>query len=123
MFNSILIIIYLFYTPVETVLYFLISMFLGSKIIDTVVVGLVKNKSVIIISQSSNEIKNAIINELHRGVTIYNGEGGYTNTSTKILNCIISHHQVPLLKELVFSIDPHAFIYFSEAIEVNGKWF
>lgn len=123
LFNSILIIVYLFYMPVETVLYSLISMFIGSKIVDMVVVGLVKNKSVVIISQSSKEIKDIIINELHRGVTVYNGEGGYTNTNTKILNCIISHHQVPLLKELVLSIDPHAFIYFSEAIEVNGKGF
>ena len=48
MFNTLLIIVFLMFKPVSYVLYSAISMFIGSKIIDAVVVGITKNKSVII---------------------------------------------------------------------------
>lgn len=122
MFNSVLVAVFLCFNPVEIVLYSLISMFFGSKIIDIVVTGIVKNKSVTIISEKSDEIKERIFSDIHRGVTVYSGYGGYTNNSQKILNCIISHQQVPALKELVFSIDSKAFVYIAETVEVNGNF-
>lgn len=122
-FNIILLIIYSFFTPLNTVLYTTISMFIGSKIVDLIIVGIVKNKMVTIISTKPQEITEKILTTLHRGVTVFEGEGGYTNNHERILQCVITHYQVPALKELVYSIDPKSFMYVSETIEVQGKGF
>ena len=59
-------------------LYTVISMFVAGKMIDVTITGFNLNKSVMIISNMSEEIGGRIINEMHRGVTYFSGWGAFT---------------------------------------------
>lgn len=109
--------------PVNIGLYTIVSMFVASKVTDSVMVGLNTKKSVIIVSDHSIVIGERIINDLHRGVTYFSGTGAYTKANKAVVNCVVNRFEIARLKTLVEGIDPNAFMYISDASEVLGKGF
>lgn len=81
------------------------------------------SKSVMIISTHCEDIAAEIIGNLHRGCTFLEGRGAYTGEGRDIILVIVSRMQLPHLKEIVFQIDPNAFITINETIEVFGRGF
>lgn len=99
----------------------LIAFMIASKVMDAVIVGLEETKSVIIISKSSKMIAEAIIKELNLGVTVMYGRGGYSGVEKEILYVIVERLQLADLKEIIFGVDPQAFIAIENLHEVvNG---
>jgi len=74
-------------------------------------------------SKHSETICWGIIEELHRGVTYLNGRGAYSNKPLDVLLTAVRRNQVPQLEELVYEIDPRAFIIVTDARRVIGKGF
>lgn len=104
-------------------MYSFIAMYLTSKSIDIVLEGFDYTRTAFIISDHSQEIGNRVMEQLQRGVTALNGEGMYTGKSKKVLLCVLSRKQIPLLKAIVLDIDPDAFVIVGEAREVLGEGF
>jgi len=104
-------------------LYTLIAMYTGSLVVDRVVKGLNQSKAIFIITDKEEEIAQAILDRLARGVTYLYGEGAYTKQQKKVLYCIVPLAQVPELKQIVTDADERAFISISDASEVHGKGF
>lgn len=121
--NLLVIIISLFFFPVNIGLYTIISIFVTGKMIDVIITGLNVSKSVFIVSDKSSEISVRIIGELHRGITYFAGEGAYTHHQKTIINCVINRFELARLKKIVAETDPDAFIYISDASEVLGRGF
>ncbi len=67
-------------------------------------------------------VPEAIIKELGRGVTRWDGAGGYTNETSDIMLTVISKYEVGQLKKTVLDIDPRAFIIFTEGNSVTGNF-
>ena len=120
-FNGILMGASLFWFDMETVLYTVIIIFVSSQIVNIVVTGLNQRKSAMVISTKSDAIAAAIMNDMHRGVTIVNGEGGYTKKKLRLLYTIITFRELSKFKVLVRRIDPDAFVVVSETMEVMGR--
>lgn len=81
------------------------------------------NSEIIIISKHKNkEIETAIMKEMRRGVSYWNGYGAYTGDENRVLYIIVSKYEVTTLKKLVSSIDPKAFISIKSGIEVAGNF-
>ena len=80
-------------------------------------------KNVMIISDSWQVIKEVLLNEVDRGVTILEGHGGYTGNSRPVLMCVINQKQYPKLEQAVLHKDPHAFIIVNDVQEVKGYGF
>ena len=76
---------------------------------------------VTIISRHSG-IQNLILNNLHRGVTIWNASGGYTGHSSYVYLTVISKNETEALKQLVLTADPNAFIAIQSNIDVIGNF-
>lgn len=112
----------LIFTP-EKALYALIGLFVTSKTIDIVQMGLVTSKVAYVISSSADRLREAILYDLDRGFTLINGVGGYTGDERSVLMVVVSQSEVSKLKVLVRSVDPDAFIILTEASEVVGKGF
>ena len=74
-----------------------------------------------IISRHSG-IQNLILNNLHRGVTIWNASGGYTGHSSYVYLTVISKNETEALKQLVLTADPNAFIAIQSNIDVIGNF-
>lgn len=122
-FNVFVIALSLMFFDLKIALYTIISMWVGSKVTDSVLDGLNRDKSVIIISEYHEEIAKRILEEMGRGVTYLRGEGGFSHGEKRIINCIVNHYEIAQLKGIVNKIDTFAFMYITEVIEVAGKGF
>ena len=104
----------------EDALYTLIYLYVAAKIVDLVVTGLSQRKAVFIISPQWEQISRRILDEIHRGVTILRGEGGFSAREQKILYTVVTFREASTLKKIVHREDPEAFVVFSETTEVMG---
>jgi uncharacterized membrane-anchored protein YitT (DUF2179 family) len=104
-------------------LYAIVSLFISSKVIDAILEGVNYAKAVFIISDKSEEIAKNILNDLDRGVTALKGKGMFTGIDKQVLYCVLDRAQLPVLKNLVKKIDPHAFVILSDIREVMGEGF
>lgn len=107
----------------EKALYALIGLFVTSKTIDLIQVGLSESKVAYIISEETEGLRQAILHDLDRGLTELTGKGGYTQAPKEVLMVVVSRREVPRLKALVRSVDPNAFLILSDATEVLGEGF
>ncbi|WP_315906577.1 YitT family protein [Priestia koreensis] len=107
----------------DRAMYSLIAYFIAYKTIDVVVQGLDESKSAWIISDAYQDIGEAIMARLGRGVTYLNGEGAYTGDDKKVVFCVITRLEEAKLKSLVEDHDPNAFLAVSNIAEVRGGRF
>lgn len=109
---------------VEAALIGMISIFSESVMIDKMLVaGGETTKMVYIISEKWEEISRVIQEEVHRGVTLLNAEGGHSHITRPVVLCAIRQRQYGMLSKLVRKIDPVAFVVVSAATEVTGEGF
>lgn len=97
--------------------------FLTGKIIDAIVEGVGYDKSVFIISEKHEEIRNKILNDLKRGGTYIKGKGMYQGTDKEIIVTVVNRREVVLLKHFIGKVDPKAFVMVSDANEIMGDGF
>jgi uncharacterized membrane-anchored protein YitT (DUF2179 family) len=107
----------------ERALYALIALFVTGKTIDLVQLGLGMAKMAFIISENQDKMKQAILRDLDRGVTLLPAYGGYTDRARPILLCVVEQTELARLKELVSSVDERAFVIVANASEVLGEGF
>jgi uncharacterized membrane-anchored protein YitT (DUF2179 family) len=121
--NLVVIAVSLVLFPLNIGLYTVIFMFVASKVTDAVISGPNTSKSVVIVSNQPTLIGSRIIDEMHRGVTYYNGKGAFTREEKTIVNCVANRFELAKLKKIVAESDPNAFVYISDASEVMGRGF
>ncbi len=107
----------------ELALYALISLFVTGKTIDLVQLGVGYEKVALIISSRQEEVSQGILRDVDRGVTKLHGYGGYTNKERPVLLCVVNQSEVTKLKQVVRTVDPHAFVVVTNATEVLGEGF
>ena len=107
----------------EYLLYAVIFIYLSGAVMDQIVFRGFNKRAVSIISEKNDEIKEKILNDFNRGVTIVNAIGGYTGEKRTKLVCVLSTSQFYRLKAIINEIDPHAFYYVVRANEVGGEGF
>ena len=110
----------LFLFNIEIVIYSLIYTTVLAMAIDRVHIQNI-NTSVMIFTKKMG-ISRAIIEQTGRGVTNWDGEGAYTNKTSYILFVMISKYEVGQIKQIVHSIDPNAFMIFTEGCHVDGNF-
>ena len=108
---------------IEIILYAILALFVTGKVIDFVQEGLGVAKAAFIISDNTYDIKEEIMEELNRGVTIFKGKGGFTEEDKEILLCIISRSELIDLKRVVSRIDEDGFVVITDVHEVLGEGF
>lgn len=104
----------------DRALYSVLTYYVASKVIDTVLEGLDKAKSVRIVSDCWREMGDAIMKELDTSVTYMKTMGGYSKQEKILTFCVVNKFDMPKLKELVHDIDPRAFIVTEDVHEVEG---
>lgn len=104
----------------EAALYSLIFVFTSGKALDAVLTGFNQKKTVFIISDCFDDIASQILVKLHRGVTYLDGRGGYSGQEKKVILSVITLTELSKLKQMVFDIDPTAFVVVNDTLEVIG---
>ncbi len=110
-----------YYLNIETALYAILTYLSASSTIDFIVNGIEQYTGVTIISEHQEEIKNFIINEMKRGVTIYKGEGGYgEKKDIDIIFTVVTKLEMSKLQTIIRQIDADAFVIQQQIADLKG---
>ena len=107
----------------DKAMYSLVTYFVAFKVIDITLRGLDESKAVYIISDQMEEIRDALMARLGRGVTILHATGGYSKEEKPVLYCVVTRLEVAKLKSIVSEWDETAFVTISDVHEVMGGRF
>jgi uncharacterized membrane-anchored protein YitT (DUF2179 family)/HD superfamily phosphodiesterase len=111
---------------IETALYSILTYFAATRSIDYVVEGIQAYTGVTIISGKSEVIKYQLVNNLGRGITVYKGERGFLpgkfeiSADCDIIFTVITRLELRKLKNLVYDVDPKAFVFANTIKEASG---
>jgi uncharacterized membrane-anchored protein YitT (DUF2179 family) len=112
-----------FFLGIEPALYSMLTYFSASKTIDFLLHGIEEYTAIIIISEHSQAIRQAIIGFLDRTVTVYKGRGGLTDTDRDILYCVVTRLEIGKVKGTVRSLDPDAVMMIHPLADAEGGVF
>lgn len=124
--NVVIFLVAAFKFGLPTSLYSMLTYFTASKTVDYVVEGIEAYTGVTIISGQSEAIKDRLVNELGRGITVYKGERGYLpgsfdiHSDVDIIFTVVTRLEMRKLKNLVNEVDAKAFVFASTIKEASG---
>jgi uncharacterized membrane-anchored protein YitT (DUF2179 family) len=104
-------------------MYSLIALFISSRAIDVVQEGISYARAFTIVSQKPDIIAAKVLETMDRGVTRIGASGEYTKEPREILYVVVTRSEVSTLKDLIYSIDPMAFVVVATVHEVLGEGF
>ncbi|MBR0123586.1 MAG: YitT family protein [Bacteroidales bacterium] len=104
-------------------IYSILLIAIESKIIDIVVDGIKSYKTVFIISDHIEEIRQFIIVDLERGGTCFKGKGLYKGNEREMIYTTITRNEFVKLRSKIYDIDPNAFINVTNSSETIGEGF
>ena len=122
-FDFCILLVQMFYTNIEYVLYGLFLVLCYTVVIDKALLIGKSQIQVLIVSKNHEEIKNMIIKQLDRTCTLFHATTGYKQYEYPVVMCVLSRRQLIILNQLMNTIDPHAFMSISEVMEVKGRGF
>lgn len=109
-----------FFLGIEPALYSMVTYFAASKTVDFLIHGLEEYTAITIMSEKNDEIRLAIVRDLQRGVTVYKGRGGLSDTEQDILFCVVTRLEIGRVKSVVRDLDNRAFIVVNPLADAEG---
>ncbi|EIQ6427246.1 YitT family protein [Listeria monocytogenes] len=121
--DAIVLVASLSYLDVRQVMYTLVAVFIGSRVIDFVQEGAYAARGALIISKDNDAIASHVMLAMNRGVTVLEGRGGFSKKDQDVLYIVVAKNEIIQLKNIVQAIDPHAFVSVSVVHDVMGEGF
>ena len=125
-FNFVIFSIAAFQFGIETAMYSLITYFAASRATEYVVDGIEEYTAMNIISARHEEIKDLLVNELGKGITVYHGERGYMpgnfdiKADCQIIVTVVTRLEIVQIQDAITGLDPKAFVYIQSIREATG---
>lgn len=108
---------------IDTVIYGYVMTAVAGYTVDIIQAGNQQSNQVMIITHDYAKMADAIINDVHRGVTLIDSQGWYSKEKSKIIMVVCRKRETPTLLKFVRGIDPNAFISVGSVMGVYGKGF
>ena len=121
--GTVLVLAALVFGRVEAALYGAVAIFVSTRVMDTVLYGLDTSKVAYVISDRWRLIADALLQQQDRGVTILQGQGGWTGAAKQVLLVAFKQKEIVQIKRTVHDIDPNAFLIVCDAHDVLGEGF
>ncbi len=112
-----------FWSTPEKLLYGILLVLTYTVVLDKLMLMGTARTEVKVVTRHPKEIRDAILQQLDRGVTMIYGEGGYLHQETQIIFSVISNRELPQVEKLIRGIDPESFLVVSRVSEVRGRGF
>lgn len=122
-FDFIILIGQMLFTPKQTCLYGILLVLVYTITLDKLLAVGASRTKLEIVSRHNDEIREAILEDLDRSVTMLHGRTGFVGEETDVIFCVIAPKELYKLERIVYSIDPDAFVVMSRATSVHGKGF
>lgn len=113
----------LVYRNLESALFAMVLIFVSTSLMDMLIYGGDAGKMLLVMSRQEQAIADAIMAEMHRGVTMLNATGAYTGGQRRVVLCAVRRSEMYQLRTLVERIDPDAFMIVVSTDEVLGEGF
>lgn len=123
LFDTMILVSQFFFTDTERILYGILLVLVYTIVIDKLMVMGNTQIEVKIVSKKNEEIRQAILESIDRGVTVYYGEGGYGQEPVNVIFSVISNRELPKMEKMIHSIDPECFMVINHVSEVSGRGF
>jgi uncharacterized membrane-anchored protein YitT (DUF2179 family) len=107
----------------EKILFGLCYTFMAGTAVDWVLNRTRQSVQFFIFSTKYEEIAEAIMTQVPRGVTLMDAQGGYSKEPMKVVTTIARQHESATIFRLVNAIDPNAFVSQSQVRGVFGQGF
>lgn len=104
-------------------IYSILLIVVESKVIDLIVDGLKSYKTVFIITEKEDEVRDAILNDINRGGTCFKGVGLYAGQQRNMIYTTVTRSEFIKLRISISRIDPKAFINVIDSSEIMGNGF
>lgn len=104
-------------------IYSIIIIFIEGKVIDLVVDGMKTYKTMFIVTDKADAVRDYIINDIKRGGTLISGTGLYKGTERNMLYVTLDRSDMIKLRSVLYHIDPRAFVNILESSEILGEGF
>lgn len=111
------------FKDIDVAMYSIVTIFVSSKVIDSMMAGMNYAKVIYIVTDHSDEVTNVINTQTDRGVTVMPAKGGYTGEDKNVLMTITRRIALSQTLHLIKKADPKAFIFVLDATEVHGEGF
>lgn len=110
------------YKNIESLLVALLTVYISGIVMDRLLNKASAKNLMIIISEYTDKIRQVFL-EAHKGITILNGEGGYSSTTQEVILCAVTKNDCNSLERQVKEIDTEALIIVTNASRIEGKGF
>lgn len=121
--NGVLMTVAAFLFGFKPAMFTLVAMYVGAMTVDKVIAGFNTKKTVLIVTDRSERIAEAVMHEVGRGVTFLKGQGAFSREDKKVVFVVVTLTQMAKIKPIVDAIDPHALMIVQDAVEVLGHGF
>lgn len=121
--DSLITVAALFFFGIESGLYSILGLLMKSALVDYVGDSFRRKKCFQIITADPAPIIDFIVKTLHRGATLEDVHGAYTNGSKTMIITVLNRAQAMALRRYVHAVDPHAFMIITASTEIVGKGF
>ena len=122
-FDFIIMLCQLSFHPLEDLLYGVLLIISVSVALNKVMLFGTSRTEIKIISEKSDDIRQAILQQVDRGCTLLHGEGGYRGNELNMILSVVSNHELPKIERVAREIDPGCFVIISRVSEVWGRGF
>lgn len=113
----------IFVFDMETGLYSILGLLMKAFVVDNIIENINLSKCFIVVTSHSEEICTYIKTELHRGATVAEAKGSFTNDDKQMIITVLRRGQAVLLKKKIKELDPHGFSVILNSSDILGKGF
>ena len=107
----------------ESGLYGIVALYAQGRVMDAILYGRKRGRSVMIFSEKREEIALRIMREMDRGATFLQSRGAYSGARSEVLLCAVGQREYAKLRRIVRECDPEAFFVVLETKNVYGEGF
>ncbi len=108
---------------IQLVLYGYILTGVSNYTLDMVLNGRRQSVQLFVFTEHYEVLTERICNEIHRGATLLESQGGYSRQSGKLVLVIVKRTETSKILKLIKDVDPDAFVSIGNVSEVYGKGF
>jgi uncharacterized membrane-anchored protein YitT (DUF2179 family) len=107
---------------IEFVVFGSVAVIIEAYIIDYIALSIKPRRTVYVVSDNPQDIKNLIYTELDRGVTFSPVQGAYTNKERTMVICTMDKNEAYRIVGMISKVDPKAFTFVTSCKEVRGEY-
>jgi uncharacterized membrane-anchored protein YitT (DUF2179 family) len=118
--NVVIFFVAIFVLGTEEALYSILTYVTAAKTLEFIINGIEQYTAITIVSEQSASIRERIMDELGRGVTVYKARGGKSGADQEILFCVVTRLEIGKVKSIISDLDPSAFVVTYPLSDVQG---